>query len=67
MPIIVDRYEGPKGGPGMQELSIPAAMLAAMIPDSSFLAQPGDIVWRAYRTCAVIRSWGRGSGNKLKP
>src|SRR4030043_933758 len=27
---LVGRYEGPKGGPGMRELSIPAAMLVGM-------------------------------------
>ena len=28
--VIVIRYEGPKGGPGMREMSIPAAMLVGM-------------------------------------
>ena len=28
--IVVIRYEGPKGGPGMREMSIPAAMLVGM-------------------------------------
>jgi len=28
--ILVIRYEGPKGGPGMREMSIPAAMLMGM-------------------------------------
>ncbi len=28
--VLVVRYEGPKGGPGMRELSIPAAMLIGM-------------------------------------
>ena len=28
--ILVVRYEGPRGGPGMRELSIPAAMLVGM-------------------------------------
>lgn len=28
--ILIIRYEGPKGGPGMRELSIPAAMLIGM-------------------------------------
>ncbi len=28
--VVVIRYEGPKGGPGMRELSIPAAMLVGM-------------------------------------
>ena len=28
--VMVIRYEGPKGGPGMRELSIPAAMLVGM-------------------------------------
>jgi len=28
--VLVVRYEGPKGGPGMKELSIPAAMLVGM-------------------------------------
>ncbi len=28
--VLVARYEGPKGGPGMRELSIPAAMLVGM-------------------------------------
>ena len=28
--VLVIRYEGPKGGPGMRELSIPAAMLSGM-------------------------------------
>jgi len=28
--VLVIRYEGPAGGPGMRELSIPAAMLAGM-------------------------------------
>ena len=42
--VLVIRYEGPKGGPGMRELSIPAAMLVglglhtsvAMITDGRF-------------------------------
>ncbi len=28
--VLVVRYEGPRGGPGMRELSIPAALLAGM-------------------------------------
>lgn len=28
--VLVIRYEGPKGGPGMREMSIPAAMLVGM-------------------------------------
>ena len=28
--VLVIRYEGPKGGPGMREMSIPAAMLMGM-------------------------------------
>jgi dihydroxy-acid dehydratase len=28
--VLVVRYEGPKGGPGMRELSIPAGMLVGM-------------------------------------
>ena len=28
--VLVVRYEGPKGGPGMRELSLPAAMLVGM-------------------------------------
>ncbi|MFC1957338.1 dihydroxy-acid dehydratase [Chloroflexota bacterium] len=28
--VLIVRYEGPKGGPGMRELSIPAAMLVGM-------------------------------------
>jgi dihydroxy-acid dehydratase len=28
--VLVIRYEGPRGGPGMRELSIPAAMLVGM-------------------------------------
>ncbi|MBI4833043.1 MAG: dihydroxy-acid dehydratase, partial [Candidatus Lindowbacteria bacterium] len=28
--VLVIRYEGPRGGPGMREMSIPAAMLAGM-------------------------------------
>ncbi|MBU5626123.1 dihydroxy-acid dehydratase [Oscillibacter sp. MSJ-2] len=28
--VLVVRYEGPKGGPGMKELSIPAAMIVGM-------------------------------------
>ncbi|MFC1713787.1 dihydroxy-acid dehydratase [Candidatus Poribacteria bacterium] len=28
--VLIIRYEGPKGGPGMRELSIPAAMLIGM-------------------------------------
>jgi dihydroxy-acid dehydratase len=28
--VLIIRYEGPKGGPGMRELSIPAAMLVGM-------------------------------------
>jgi len=28
--VLAIRYEGPKGGPGMRELSIPAAMLVGM-------------------------------------
>ncbi len=33
--VLVARYEGPRGGPGMRELSIPAAMLVGMGPHSS--------------------------------
>lgn len=33
--VLVVRYEGPKGGPGMRELSIPAAMLIGMGLDKS--------------------------------
>lgn len=33
--VLVVRYEGPKGGPGMRELSIPAAMLVGMGLDKS--------------------------------
>jgi len=33
--VLVIRYEGPKGGPGMRELSIPAAMLVGMGLDDS--------------------------------
>jgi len=28
--VLIIRYEGPKGGPGMRELSIPAALLVGM-------------------------------------
>jgi dihydroxy-acid dehydratase len=28
--VLVIRYEGPRGGPGMRELSIPAALLVGM-------------------------------------
>jgi len=28
--VLIIRYEGPKGGPGMREMSIPAAMLIGM-------------------------------------
>ena len=28
--VLIIRYEGPKGGPGMREMSIPAAMLVGM-------------------------------------
>jgi len=28
--VLVIRYEGPKGGPGMREMSIPAALLVGM-------------------------------------
>lgn len=33
--VLVVRYEGPKGGPGMRELSIPAALLVGMGLDDS--------------------------------
>jgi dihydroxy-acid dehydratase len=33
--VLVIRYEGPRGGPGMRELSLPAAMLAGMGLESS--------------------------------
>lgn len=46
--VLVIRYEGPKGGPGMREMSIPAAMLigmglqksVAMITDGRFPVPP---------------------------
>ena len=46
--VLVVRYEGPKGGPGMRELSIPAAMLVgmglhtsvAMVTDGRFSGAP---------------------------
>lgn len=33
--VLVVRYEGPKGGPGMREMSIPAAMMVGMGLDTS--------------------------------
>ncbi|MGQ9731100.1 MAG: dihydroxy-acid dehydratase [Candidatus Zipacnadales bacterium] len=33
--VLVIRYEGPRGGPGMREMSIPAAMLVGMGLDDS--------------------------------
>jgi dihydroxy-acid dehydratase len=33
--VLVIRYEGPRGGPGMREMSIPAAMLVGMGLDES--------------------------------
>lgn len=33
--VLVIRYEGPKGGPGMRELSLPAAILVGMGLDNS--------------------------------
>ena len=40
--ILVIRYEGPRGGPGMRELSIPAALLTGMgLGDSVTLISDG--------------------------
>lgn len=40
--VLVIRYEGPKGGPGMRELSIPAALLVGMgLGDSVALITDG--------------------------
>ena len=40
--VLVVRYEGPRGGPGMRELSIPAAMLVGMgMSDSVALITDG--------------------------
>ena len=40
--ILVIRYEGPQGGPGMRELSIPAAMITGMgLGDSVALITDG--------------------------
>jgi len=40
--VLVVRYEGPRGGPGMRELSIPAAMLTGMgLGDSVALITDG--------------------------
>jgi dihydroxy-acid dehydratase len=40
--ILVIRYEGPRGGPGMRELSIPAALLSGMgLGDSVALVTDG--------------------------
>jgi dihydroxy-acid dehydratase len=40
--VLVVRYEGPKGGPGMRELSIPAAMLVGMgLSDSVAMVTDG--------------------------
>ncbi|GHV53865.1 dihydroxy-acid dehydratase [Deltaproteobacteria bacterium] len=40
--ILIIRYEGPRGGPGMRELSIPAAMLSGMgLGDSVALITDG--------------------------
>jgi dihydroxy-acid dehydratase len=40
--VLVIRYEGPRGGPGMRELSIPAAMLVGMgLSDSVAMVTDG--------------------------
>ncbi len=40
--VLVIRYEGPRGGPGMRELSIPAAMLVGMgLADSVAMVTDG--------------------------
>ena len=49
--VLVVRYEGPKGGPGMRELSIPAAMLVGM----------------GLHTCVAMITDGRFSGATRGP
>lgn len=49
--VLVIRYEGPKGGPGMREMSIPAAMLVGM---------------RLHTSCAMVTD-GRYSGATRGP
>jgi len=40
--VLVIRYEGPKGGPGMREMSIPAALLIGMgLGDSVAMVKDG--------------------------
>ena len=34
--VVIIRYEGPKGGPGMREMLSPTAMIAALITDGRF-------------------------------
>ena len=50
--ILVIRYEGPKGGPGMRELSLPAAILIGMgLGDSVAMVTDGRYSGAAQGPC----------------
>ncbi len=50
--VLVIRYEGPRGGPGMRELSIPAAMLVGMgLADSVAMVTDGRYSGATHGPC----------------
>ena len=62
--MVVIRYEGPKGGPGMKEMLSPTSAIAgmgldkdvALLTDGRFSVQPGEL-YRAH----ISRGNGRWS------
>lgn len=50
--VLIIRYEGPRGGPGMRELSIPAAMLVGMgLADSVAMVTDGRYSGATHGPC----------------
>lgn len=47
--VLVVRYEGPRGGPGMREMSIPAAMLVGMGLSNSVARVTGWTFFRLFK------------------
>ena len=68
--VVVIRYEGPKGGPGMREMLAPTSSLAgmgldkdvALITDGRFSVQPGSFHWSCISRSCLRRSYRFSQG-----
>ena len=64
--VLVIRYEGPRGGPGMRELSLPAAMLVGMgLSESVAMVTDGRFSGATRGMCIGYVSPEAGAGGPI--